>query len=451
MPRRPRESSLETRDARQRLKARAEPYWRRIHPGVFLGFRRTARVAGAWIARCRVGAGYREARLGVADDFADAGTADVLSYGDAIAAALKAAEGLGNPERASRRAPYTVTACMRDYLERYEGEGGRAIGAARAAVEAHILPALGEQLVSDLTAADLRRWLRGVAEAPARARSGIGAPVRHRAATATGTPGQADEQRRRRRSTANRVRTYLFAALNLAFREGRVSMDAAWRKVRPFKGTDAARVRFLTVAEAQRLLNACAPSFRDLVHGALVTGCRYGELARLMCADFDPDAGTVHIRQSKGGKPRHVPLTAEGVALFTRLTAGRRGGDPLFAKGGREWRKSEQARPFREACRVATIEPALSFHGLRHTYAVTLAQAGTPLQVIAAALGHADTRLTERWYAHLLPSYVADTVRANLPAFTNERGNVRQLRPGSPSAAGVATGTGRGARRIRRR
>jgi hypothetical protein len=36
---------------------------------------------------------------------------------------------------------------------------------------------------------------------------------------------------------------------------------------------------------------------------------------------------------------------------------------------------------------------------------------GVPLGVIAAQLGHSDTRMTERHYAHLSPSYVAETVR----------------------------------------
>ena len=40
---------------------------------------------------------------------------------------------------------------------------------------------------------------------------------------------------------------------------------------------------------------------------------------------------------------------------------------------------------------------------------------GAPLQVVAANLGHADTRMTERHYAHLSPSYIADTIRAALP------------------------------------
>lgn len=40
---------------------------------------------------------------------------------------------------------------------------------------------------------------------------------------------------------------------------------------------------------------------------------------------------------------------------------------------------------------------------------------GVPMGVIAAQLGHADTRMTEKHYAHLAPSYFADTIRAALP------------------------------------
>jgi hypothetical protein len=49
--------------------------------------------------------------------------------------------------------------------------------------------------------------------------------------------------------------------------------------------------------------------------------------------------------------------------------------------------------------------------------------------VIAAQLGHSDTRMTERHYAHLAPSYVADTIRAALPEFGgDEEANVAALR-----------------------
>ena len=40
------------------------------------------------------------------------------------------------------------------------------------------------------------------------------------------------------------------------------------------------------------------------------------------------------------------------------------------------------------------------------------------MAVIARQLGHSDTRMTERHYAHLAPNYVADTIRVNFPSLT---------------------------------
>jgi integrase len=68
-----------------------------------------------------------------------------------------------------------------------------------------------------------------------------------------------------------------------------------------------------------------------------------------------------------------------------------------------------------DACKHASIKPAVSFHVLRHTHGSTLAMRGVPMGVIAEQLGHADTRMTERHYAHLAPSYIADTIRASFP------------------------------------
>ncbi|MGB7045604.1 MAG: tyrosine-type recombinase/integrase, partial [Methylocella sp.] len=73
-------------------------------------------------------------------------------------------------------------------------------------------------------------------------------------------------------------------------------------------------------------------------------------------------------------------------------------------------------RPLAEASEIAKLDPSATFHVLRHTYASSLAMKGIPMGVIAAQLGrHADTRMTEKHYAHLAPSYIADTVRVTLP------------------------------------
>ena len=187
--------------------------------------------------------------------------------------------------------------------------------------------------------------------------------------------------------------------------------------MKPFRAVETARVRYLSEAECVRLVNACEPAFRNLVRGALLTGCRYSELTAMHVADFNADAGVVTVRESKAGKPRHVVLTDEGQRLFATLTAGKLGTRSDFRRvhDGGVWGKSHQLRPMLEACARAKIKPAVSFHVLRHTHGSTLAMRGVPMGVIAEQLGHADTRMTEKHYAHLAPSYVADTIRAHFP------------------------------------
>jgi integrase len=233
---------------------------------------------------------------------------------------------------------------------------------------------------------------------------------------------------RRRRATANRVLTILKAALNHARIDGKVSCPPdAWADVKPFREADAPKVRYLNDDEIARLVNACGPDLRELVTGALVTGCRYGELAMMTVADFDQRAGTLTVGRSKSGKKRHVALPEEGREFFVKITACKSSAARIFerefvisratgfapAKTKRApWGKSQQFRPLKDACDEARITPAVSFHILRHTYASRLAQRGVLLPVIAAQLGHSGTRMTERHYAHLSGSYVADILRA---------------------------------------
>ena len=208
----------------------------------------------------------------------------------------------------------------------------------------------------------------------------------------------------------------LKASLNRAFNAGRVGSDSAWRRVKPFQKVDEGVVRYLSVEEARRLVNACPADFRKMVQAAFFTGCRYSELARLQTGDFNDDSGTLAVRLSKA-KICHVVLTDEARAAFAVWTAGLAPGSRIFLRAdGSIWGKSYQKRLLDAACTAAEISPAVTFHILRHTHGSHLAMAGVPMGVIAAQLGHADTRMTEKHYAHLAPSYVADTIRASFPA-----------------------------------
>src|SRR4029077_4071426 len=134
----------------------------------------------------------------------------------------------------------------------------------------------------------------------------------------------------------------------------KVSNDKAWRRVSLFKNVIRARTRYLSLAECERLMNACDPEFRSLVRGALETGARYGELCRMVCGDFNPDAGTVHVLKSKSGKERHIILTEDGAEFFEQLTAGQPAQALMF---GKEWRTNHQQRRIITACKNARIDP----------------------------------------------------------------------------------------------
>ncbi|CAA7625027.1 site-specific integrase [Magnetospirillum sp. UT-4] len=407
-----RDSKLETRAARARLEVCHKPYWRVIDNGCHIGYRKGER-GGVWRARLSVGNGrYVEQVIGAADDIRDADGLSVFSFGQAqerardwFLAQTRRLAGLP----ATQTRGYTVADVMRDYLDWYRSHR-KSVEATRFTIDGHILPALGSVEVSALTPAQIREFHEKLAAAPARLRRAPGKASKFRPAPRT------DEEKRRRRSSANRVLTVLKAALNHAYAEGRIASDDCWRRVKPFRAVDAARVHYLSEGQCRALAEACDPEFRLLVQAAILTGCRYSELVRLRVGDVNADSGTLLVAEAKSGKSRHVVLTEEGQDFFAKAVSDKAHGDLLFTKpGGGAWGKSHQCRPLRDACAAAGIVPSVTFHALRHTHASHLAMRGTPLVVIAAQLGHSDTRMVEKHYAHLAPSYVAETIRKGFP------------------------------------
>jgi integrase len=412
MTRSARNTSLETRTARTRLRIRRTPYFAKIAKGLRLGYYRGA-VAGSWIAGHYRGNGvYATETIGPADDTLEADGVNVFDYWQAQEHARRWADRQRQiAEGRLRDGPYTVADAVKDYLGEIAAEKSPvAVQGAKYVFDAWILPELGSVQVEKLTTDRLNRWRNKIATQPKRVRS-----RRIASEPATRETADDDDARRARKATTNRILTMLKAALNRAFHADRVSSDSAWRRVRPFKRVDEAVVRYIGVTECRRLVNVCPPDFRKLVQAALLTGCRYSELTRLKCEGFNGDSGTLAIRLGKG-KVRHVVLTDEGQEVFQNWTADRLGADRVFLRAdGKAWGASHQKRPLDEASGRAGILPAVNFHILRHTYASHLAMKGVPMGVIAAQLGHADTRMTEKHYAHLSPSYVAQTIRANFP------------------------------------
>jgi integrase len=351
-------TKIETRTARMKLKPGKKMYWRNLVLGrLSVGYQRKASgLPGRWVARTTLGGDrWRISPLGLADDYADAASPStgVLAFEDAAATALKSFRAEGGPATI-----VTVADAIADYVEwlkAHRASGSDAEGRAKKL----ILPALGRLRLSELTTARLNSWRDALAEAPALLRTGLAAPQRYK------KPPTTVGEKRARRATANRTWSILRGALNRAFVAGYVEDDTAWRRVKPFAKVSAARPGYLTVAEGARLINGADPDFRPLVKGALLTGCRYGELLAARVRDYVN--GKLHVARSKSGRPRDVVLTEEGVAFFAALSVGRAGDVLLFTHAnGEPWSKSQQAQPMREACERASIKPAVGFHQLAY-------------------------------------------------------------------------------------
>ena len=420
-----RNSSLETRTARSKLRTNHEPYWASIGRGLYLGYRK-GNKGGSWIARFYYEDRYKKIKLAKADDYQDTNNVDVLDYFQAQDRARAFANQQtklaadDNPKQI-----ITVAEAISSYLGWFKAHR-KSYARTEHVAKMHILPTLGNKFVNKLTPQMIRQWQELLITEPPQLR---GTPIKRNYAEFTPTP----ETMRKRKATANRILTVLKAALNHAWRDGYVANDEAWRKVKPFHNVNLPKVSYLELHECERLINACESDFRQLVRAALLTGCRYGELVRLVCNDFNAKQGTIHLRETKNGKPRFVPLTQEGITFFEQATIDKSSGALIFTHSdGSAWGVSHQSRRLKDACAIAKIAPAVSFHILRHTYGSILASKGVSLQVIAELLGHSDTRITSQHYAHLMPSFVSDTLRANLPRFIedekiNIKTNIKKL------------------------
>jgi integrase len=413
MPRKSRDTDLSTQTARRRLKPKANrtPYYRSISPGQFLGYRKHKIGPGTWTARLYLGAGrYEEAPLGTADDEAPADGSKILDYSQAVLSALNWCRRI-EQHAPEAKVPCTVDLAMSAYLDWYRAHRKpKGYASARVVVTGTILPRWHGMPIEEVTTAAVRQWHQDLAAAPVRFRPDAKGQHKTREVRAEDAEGL-----RKRKATANRILTVFKAALNLAVADERVSPDLAqrWRSVKPFRGVDKPKLRFFDREEISRLLNQCAPDFRRIVTGALLTGARWGELTNMDVRDFSAISRSVTV--SGKSDTRSIYLNEESLGF---LAAGRPANAPLFLRAdGTRWARSHQTRPMAEAVKAAKIPSPNSFHILRHTYASYYLMNGGTLEGLAKQLGHSDTRMTIRTYAHLAGSWRKAEAAAFAPSF----------------------------------
>jgi integrase/recombinase XerC len=184
--------------------------------------------------------------------------------------------------------------------------------------------------------------------------------------------------------------------------------------------------KFLTVAQMVALLEAplkplaekqaagrgrpvsAAICFRDAAVLETIYSCglRVSELSGLRVEDVDPHEAQVRVR-GKGRKERLVPIgqpALEAIRNYWSLLPQKPvGAAPVFLAATKRIspvQPRDLARRLKKYLAVAGLDPHLTPHKLRHSYATHLLDAGADLRSVQELLGHAHL-VTTQVYTHL--------------------------------------------------
>ncbi len=186
----------------------------------------------------------------------------------------------------------------------------------------------------------------------------------------------------------------------------------------------------LDLDEVQRLLDA--PDDNDILgcrDKAMLevlysSGIRVSELVDLAIGDIDLDEGILRVR-GKGRKDRLTPIGSQAI-LAVRLYLTRRGIDPdgpepematskvFLNKHGEPLSTRSVRRKLDKYLQQVGLDPGISPHTLRHSFATHLLNNGADLRSVQELLGHQSLSTTQV-YTHLTTQRMKDAYDAAHP------------------------------------
>src|ERR1019366_7801331 len=377
MPRKVRNSVLESRSNRLGLPVARKPVFVRVGPGTSLGYRRN-QASGTWVLRVADGhGGSRTTAIGFADDHDEADGNQFLDFWQAQERAKVAARRQGGAPGAE---PLTVRLAAETYLDWLTAKNPRSPADTGGRLNRHFLPNFGDRSVMSLNKTMLDKWLASMV-----------------------AKSDNPERIRQSKDSANRVLSMVKALLNHAMRDPTHGLtdDSAWRFVKPFHGVSKPRDIRYTDHEVRRLIDSAGDlALANLITGAYLAGARYGELAEARISHFDARTKTLRVNVGKTGT-RTIILQTSAADFFKKLASRRLAEDFLFVRSdGSRWKRSDQTRPIKDALERAELPPNGSLYALRHTYVSHAIEGGVPLNVIADNCG-TSVRMIEKTYAKI--------------------------------------------------
>lgn len=204
---------------------------------------------------------------------------------------------------------------------------------------------------------------------------------------------------------ANRAVAALRAGWRVAQRAGLVSSPAPLAGFRDWRNPEVARARVLTPQELEAVVSRLNTEIRTGGRGRrleavalkllILTGARHREILGLRWSEVEPDRKSIRLTDSKTGA-KTIWLSTRAGSLLRFLELDRRG-DPRVFEG-------RTARRLWDRVRRDTGNTDITIHDLRRSFCSRLADAGVPLEDVAALVGSKSLAIQRDVYRHLSPS-----------------------------------------------
>lgn len=159
---------------------------------------------------------------------------------------------------------------------------------------------------------------------------------------------------------------------------------------------------FLTDEELRRFVQTVQASenkvIANLILFMLASGMRVSEAMSIRYSDINMDNRTISIpaRNNKSRRLKSIPLSDMAADAIQSQRENREASDYVWVNPRTKDRYKNIHKPFNALRELAGL-PTFKIHGLRRTFATTLANAGTSINVIQQLLTHASPITTDRY------------------------------------------------------
>lgn len=292
-------------------------------------------------------------------------------------------------------------------------------------MELHVLPALGQRQLRQITPTMLDRLYGDLSAAGHRHRPGGLSPT-----------------------TIRYIHTIIHKTLSDAADAGILALNVAERAKPPRPRTSGLNeIRFWEPHELRTFLEGIEDHRLEAAwHLSAMTGMRRGEILGLRWKDLDLGTGRLSVRQAlvsigydvvasspKSHQARVIDLDPKTISKLrehgTRQAEERREWGSEYQDHGLVFCR-EDGSPIHPHTFSQAFErwikklnlPKIRLHDLRHTHATIAIRAGVPVKVVSERLGHESPAFTLKQYAHVIPgmqaeaaSLIASAVREATP------------------------------------